>query len=267
MVTIDFGNGNVVKRTLQGNIVTYICAADGVVYDVLPGIYSPEEYRKQLELCKIVARSAPPYIGGMAPTTFREIVGVALDRADFFRSHHESEAANLKLLQQPPQMQAIARIGGGFKGGGGFGGNVGGFGGGFQINGGNIASGGLGGLGGFGGGWVPNGSGFGGIEGPTERVIAGLPALPAPMTPDTPLAKRPELVLDSQVNERIRRQAIHERLARVGVVRPDEIKKWLFKEVLHADLDDPMLGLGPVLNANYPFAEEDRAAKREPSGP
>ena len=36
----------------------------------------------------------------------------------------------------------------------------------------------------------------------------------------------------------------------------------LYKEVLRADLDDPLLGLGPVLTANYPFTEEDRAAAK-----
>jgi hypothetical protein len=31
----------------------------------------------------------------------------------------------------------------------------------------------------------------------------------------------------------------------------------MYKEVLNADLDDPYLGLGRVLFANYPFAKED----------
>ena len=38
----------------------------------------------------------------------------------------------------------------------------------------------------------------------------------------------------------------------------DKLTKWLYKEVLHADLDDPYLGLGNVLFANYPFTKEDR---------
>jgi hypothetical protein len=74
-----------------------------------------------------------------------------------------------------------------------------------------------------------------------------------------PLAARPELALDTRVNEVVRRRAVHERLAGAGLVQPDDLKKWLYKEVLRADLDDPLLGLGAVLNSNYPFAEEDRA--------
>ena len=78
--------------------------------------------------------------------------------------------------------------------------------------------------------------------------------------PAASLAAWPVLALDSRVNELLRRRTIHEHLARRGAVRPDDIKSWLFKEVLHADIDDPLLGLGPLLNASYPFAEEDRAA-------
>jgi hypothetical protein len=104
----------------------------------------------------------------------------------------------------------------------------------------------------------------GGIEGPTERVIAGLPPAPGFMAvPAAPLAARPELKLDTEANERVRRKAVHAKLATVECVKPDDIKKWLYKDVLHADLDDPLLGLGPVLSANYPFTEEERAAARK----
>ena len=57
LVTMDFGNGRTVKRTLQGNIATYICVPDGTVYDVLPGIYTPDVYRKQLEALAALAES------------------------------------------------------------------------------------------------------------------------------------------------------------------------------------------------------------------
>ena len=50
LVTIDFGNGHQIVRTLQGNVATYVCDADGMVYDILPGIYTPKPYREQLTL-------------------------------------------------------------------------------------------------------------------------------------------------------------------------------------------------------------------------
>ena len=64
---------------------------------------------------------------------------------------------------------------------------------------------------------------------------------------------------DTEVNETTRRTQIHELLAKAGLVRPDKILKPLYKDVLHADLDDPYLGLGSVLFAGYPFAGEEAA--------
>jgi hypothetical protein len=49
-VTIDFGNGTIVKRTLHGNVATYICTQDGKVLDILPGIYDAKTYARELPL-------------------------------------------------------------------------------------------------------------------------------------------------------------------------------------------------------------------------
>lgn len=43
-VTIDFGNGKKMQRTLAGNTVLYICYPDGQVVDALPGVYRPEDF-------------------------------------------------------------------------------------------------------------------------------------------------------------------------------------------------------------------------------
>ncbi len=40
-VTIDFGDGRKLERTLTGNSAHYVLAADGTPLDVLPGLYSP----------------------------------------------------------------------------------------------------------------------------------------------------------------------------------------------------------------------------------
>jgi hypothetical protein len=64
------------------------------------------------------------------------------------------------------------------------------------------------------------------------------------------------LTNDTAVNETVRRRRIHEKLAHAGPVSPADIKKWLYKEVLHADLDDPYLGLQPLLSAGYPFKDD-----------
>ena len=66
-----------------------------------------------------------------------------------------------------------------------------------------------------------------------------------------------QLLDESTFNETVRRRQIHQVLAQAGLVTPDSITKQLYKEVLHCDLDDPYLGLGEALFANYPFGKED----------
>jgi hypothetical protein len=258
LVTIDFGNGQTVKRTLQGNIATYVCSPGGIVYDVLPGIYTPAVYRRELETCRALAQALSQPSRGRRTATGADPTQTGDELSARLREYHARQATRLDAKPAPtPRMQTVALTGGGFKMGGGIplppqgvrGGSTGGF------------------QGGLGGGGLSGG--VGGIEGPTAGVIMGRTSAPAAgvAKPTGPLAARPELALDAQVNELIRRRAIHERLARLGAVHPDDIKKWLFKEVLHADLDDPQLGLGRVLNDNYPFADEDRAAaERKPVG-
>lgn len=244
LVTIDFGNGQKVVRTLQGNVATYVCDAEGTVHDVLPGIYTPGPYREQLTLLAALVKD-------LARCSDAE-------RTARLKEYHVKAAA---ALSRPvtPKMAAVARMGGGGKGG------IGGFGGGgappanglIAGNGGIIGGGGQGGFGGkggFGGGPPLWG---GGIEGPLESVIAGRPIVP-PTPPGGDLASRADLQFDVVVNETVRRKLVHDQLAMLGRVRPDDLKKWLFRVVLKADLDDPRLGLGPVLDANYPFAGEEK---------
>jgi hypothetical protein len=70
------------------------------------------------------------------------------------------------------------------------------------------------------------------------------------------LARWQALANDARINERNRRLQIHDRLAGEALV-PEQIKKWLYKEVLHTDLDDPYLGLGSVLVGDDIFREEN----------
>jgi hypothetical protein len=47
-VTIDFGNGKKLERTLAGNTAFYLTTRDGTVFDVFPGVYTPEDFRAEL---------------------------------------------------------------------------------------------------------------------------------------------------------------------------------------------------------------------------
>lgn len=106
------------------------------------------------------------------------------------------------------------------------------------------------------------------IEGGLKAVLVkGGPRTPAPRTPapatDDPkfdgkddLANWKLLAEDTTSNETVRRKQIHEMLVATNSVRPEQVTKKLYKDILHADLDDPYLGLGRVLFANDPFKGE-----------
>lgn len=48
-VTIDFGDGRKLERTLTGNSIHYILDANGVPIDALPGLYGPAAFRRSLD--------------------------------------------------------------------------------------------------------------------------------------------------------------------------------------------------------------------------
>lgn len=97
------------------------------------------------------------------------------------------------------------------------------------------------------------------LQPPAKQEEATTVPLATPERIDSPedLRTWKALADDTQLNESVRRRMIHEHLADLEAVSPGDITKWLYREVLHADLDDPYLGLGEVLFANYPFAAED----------
>jgi hypothetical protein len=186
LVRIDFGNGNVVTRTLHGNIAGYVCVPDGQVADIVPGIYTPPAYQAALEPVRRLA------------------VDVArLERAERqnrLRDYHQRQATQLR--NQPAL--AIAQN--------------------EQL--------------------PPADRGKRVMERRLEQTL------------QQTLARWQALANDTRINERNRRLQIHERLGSVQVV-PEQIKKWLYKEVLHSDLDDPYLGLGSVLLGDDIFREEN----------
>ena len=47
-VTIDFGDGRKLERTLTGNSIHYILDSDGHPLDALPGLYGPAAFRREL---------------------------------------------------------------------------------------------------------------------------------------------------------------------------------------------------------------------------
>ncbi len=105
-----------------------------------------------------------------------------------------------------------------------------------------------------------SGRGDGRVPFPERQALARANPDGKALKLDSPeeLANWKLLAEDTKQNEAWRRRRIHEMLAAAGWVRPEQVKKRLYKEVLHSDLDDPYLGLGDVLFSHYPFAREDQ---------
>lgn len=206
-VTIDFGNGTKITRTLHGNVATYVCRADGSVLDVLPGIYEPKTYEARLEQLVLLHQA----VSGDRPR-------MAVDLVDYHRQQAKALAAG-----EPPQRLVRRSMGASITGA-----ELG-----VRIT----------------------------LE-PARRIGARAAAAEgrwsnlAPKSTED-LAGWEELARDTEINEQVRRLKIHQYLAEKDSVAPKDITKWLYREVLHADLDDPYLGLGKVLFDGYPFEEED----------
>ena len=47
-ITIDFGDGRKIERTITGNSIHYILSPDGAIIDAIPGLYSPEAFLNYL---------------------------------------------------------------------------------------------------------------------------------------------------------------------------------------------------------------------------
>jgi hypothetical protein len=66
-VTIDFGDGRKLERTLTGNSIHYVLDADGRPLEALPGLYGPAAFLRELggieELFQAVAKKRIPEVG------------------------------------------------------------------------------------------------------------------------------------------------------------------------------------------------------------
>lgn len=203
IVRIDFGNGRTSTRTLHGNVATYVCAANGQVVDILPGIYQPAAFMAALAQPRAEAVAIP---NRPAPDVVQQRL----------REYHRGRAQLVRQSMQ--QARQIVR---------------------------EVA--------------IPD-RGKGRIERPVEQQMMALQAainqhnaaaaMRRPRTASE-LANWLPLAEDSRRNETERRLQIHDRLMGAGEVQPEQIKRWLYREVLHADLDDPHMGLGDDFFADF----------------
>lgn len=213
IISIDLGNGKVMKRTLNGNIASYVCTADGQVLDVLPGLYEPESYKDRLlQLCMLNL-----VLNSKAPESRDKILA----------AYHKIQLDRLAKGQAPARFVQ------------------------------------------------PKGKGIEAIflssdqRDPVSEWARPLDnsAYQIKPLPKDDLAQWQQLIDDVRLNETEMRKKIHARLLLKNSTSPvltvSNLTRWMYRDVLHADLDDPYFGLGQVLNKTYPFqlAQESEAKR------
>jgi hypothetical protein len=256
-VTIDFGQGNIIKRTLHGNVATYVCESNGQVLDVLPGIYAPQAYQQQLRQLVMLHRfvqQQTAHLSGSPEADVQQAAKYVLQsyheqRANAIQSDEDFQLGveytagrsimgierSIKVVLNP-----VKRM---------------------QARGASRAT-------------VfydkdaltlltsseDQESGL--MRQRINRTVSQVKTaeIVSPESDRVATREAAELAEDTRINENQRRLLIHGYLAKSDRLNPDQMKKWLYREVLHADLDDPYLGLGKVLFDTYPFAAEDRAS-------
>lgn len=241
-VTIDFGDGAVVRRTLHGNVVTWVCDDEGRVLDAVPGVVTTAVYRERLAQAALLAK----WVAAAGEGTARAARLLEYHRLQAARLGAEETPARLVERERPANPLAKFRIERGVE----------------VVLDLPMAA------------MAPAAPASAPvpqakappderalaakhfIELPTERAVAtgapsGRAASPAP-TP-RPRADDSLLAEDARHNETVRRRAVHELLAAAGPVPYGDLTKRVYRDVLRCDLDDPWLGLGALLFDAYPF--------------
>lgn len=228
-VTIDFGDGRTLKRTLNGNIATYLCTPDGRVFDIIPGLYDAPTYMARLEEGLRFYRAARDL-----PDLKRAVVAYHRARASGQPSLREVEirAAFSKGIVEQPIKRALNR-------------------------------------------WVATDRSIepiakiekqpemrfaiskSRVEAPVKKALkmdTGKLRVESPVkesmkidrTPSKP-AKEDTLKKDTRNNETIRMAGVRALMIEKPLATPGSLTRRVYKEILHTDLDDPYLGLAPMV--------------------
>jgi hypothetical protein len=251
-VSIDFGEDRVVRRTLHGNVVTWICDAEGRALDALGGLYAAAPYRARLEQAALLAtylaqqtdpaaraaafhdyhaRQAERTAAGGAPL----VVGVPPVSA--FAKVVTERATELAIVDPSAPRSSIGASKGAVEVR-------------FEQA--------LGAPAPALGARSPALSKFS-TERPLERALAPAVALDVPRPSGRTVAApgvradKGLLEQDTTLGETRFRPAIHRLLAESGSVPYASLTKSVYRDVLRVDLDDPWLGLHELLFDSYPF--------------
>lgn len=248
-VEIDFGDGHRMTRTLNGNVITFLCTPDGKVFDVLPGVYSAEGYlaglKRALDLFASMYAGESYAVGhdpryrwsvneeGLA--AYHRLASEGVERIPVMRDGRvEADAGEMRyaskaMVEEPIKVLMAGRL---------------------DTPEARFATGG------------PENHDLGErlavskkeIELPVKRaisreleVVAAKTAIEQPVKLAISNEADGLLAMDTRINERLRAEQLHAMLSTAPLLAPADLSMRIYEEVLHVAVSDPHLGLGRVL--------------------
>lgn len=217
-VEIDFGDGHKMTRTLNGNVITFLCTPDGRVFDILPGLYSADGYlaglRRANELYETFASERWEGAFAERVAAYHMLAQSGVERiavmpdGRLLADAGEMRYASKAMIEEPMKV-LIA----------------------------------------------------GGLDTPEARFATGgseridldealtmsKRGIERPVKKAIALESERLLAMDTEINERLRREQLHGLLTGVVLPTPEEISTWIYENVLHVAVRDPHLGLGRVI--------------------
>jgi hypothetical protein len=82
-VTIDFGDGRKLERTLTGNSIHYVLDASGRPIDAIPGLYGPQAFLRQLQQSEVAVKTAATKTGLNRDLYLKKYYGDRLNAIQF----------------------------------------------------------------------------------------------------------------------------------------------------------------------------------------
>ncbi|MBD2439027.1 hypothetical protein [Nostoc sp. FACHB-110] len=99
-ITIDFGDGRKIERTITGNSIHYVLDESGRPIDAIPGLYSPQAFLRQLQQAEVVAKEY-----SKVPLAQRQafLQKYHSDRLNAIQSQWQADLSRLGI-QSPPKL-------------------------------------------------------------------------------------------------------------------------------------------------------------------
>ncbi|MDM9385592.1 hypothetical protein QUB80_33595 [Chlorogloeopsis sp. ULAP01] len=102
-VTIDFGDGRKLERTITGNSIHYILDSSGRPIDAIPGLYGPKAFLSQLQQAKAAVKEISKRSGSQREAFLRQY---HRDRLNIIQTQWTADLSQLGI-QSPPRMVEI----------------------------------------------------------------------------------------------------------------------------------------------------------------